>query len=392
MEAVQSLVDDLSVAIDSFQLYSLEPDNYPAPDAEIYAKLLIDGADGLVASVNSVLADSDVTIGSSVRSEVQALVDSYAALNAYVSEEVGAVIPDHALLVGLGLSQLTDARAETYLLDYLPDLGVEDVDRVSKLSAYVDAINALFYVADADPALIGADEAAISVAQLALLGHAIDPADHKTLLSYVAEQGDGADADVVVGASNLQFEVRAVVEAYNAVLAAADGLDDDDVISVEQLSEIGVDQISSDVDMASLLFDVIEQREAVDVATTADLQALSDAVRALEDTIANGVAATMPVTAPQLTLLGVVGATDDNIDAIQITLSEGKNADYTSLSALQARVTTTVTALDKLTYHSVLDADAANNPVLQDYLDAGIAGVGDTAGDDNLLAVNAQLR
>ena len=220
IDDLQALVNDFNAAIDAIADYSADPvaNIGLKPTLETYQKLRITGIDSDMAeSINSVLADDDVVISANaVRTQTQALVDTYNSLNDFVSEQSGAsapVLSDYALL---GITQLSEQRAEDFLTSHLPGLEVADVASATKLAALADAVNALFYTADiTDASTAATDGSAITVEQLGLLGQTVSDAQLASVRAFIASK---VDSDVATVSSLTQL-IDAVITASDRVKA-----------------------------------------------------------------------------------------------------------------------------------------------------------------------------
>ena len=131
-------------------------------------------------------------------------------------------------------------------------------------------------------------------------------------------------------------EVQALVDAYNAVLTAADGTADGDAGATQaQYGLLGVTGL--DTPATSLLNSVVDKSPTTAVDTVPELQALADAAKAVSTGAAGGSAPTQA----QLAALGITGVTADNLAAIQQaiagTADDGSAVD--TLAELQAVVT-----------------------------------------------------
>jgi hypothetical protein len=467
---LQGLVDDFNASMTSIRLYSEDPVAHAVhlPTFELYQKLRLNGiAEGLVDSINSVLADSDVVISANdVRNETQALIDAYNNLLAFAAEDANAIAPVAEDYAALGVVQLNDARAVGFATSLLPTQSSAQIDRAETLSAVADAINALLYTADiTDAGTAASDALAITVEQLDLLGQTVTDAQLATVRAFIASKADtdvadiallsglvnavitaaervkaysedptaaldtdngglgapealdyevvlagtgvsiaGADAmneiladpDVTVGATDLQSELLELTEIYNTLVEMADaGFENGvNVLSLAQYQALGINGLDtlSDPDLSvGFLNTVMDVQGFAGIDEAVELQALADAVIALRDTVANGVAATPGITVTQLQLLGITDASDANLTALQTVIARDAVTDYNNIAALadlQSVTSAVVTALNSLSTHSTLDADAANNPIEAVYAQVGVEGVT----EDNLLAVNAQLR
>jgi hypothetical protein len=133
-------------------------------------------------------------------------------------------------------------------------------------------------------------------------------------------------------------KVQALVNAYNTVLAAADGLSDGDArptqAQYELLGLTGLSPVST-----ALLGSVIDRSTTSSVDTVAKLQAMANAAQAVVAGAAGG--GTAP-SASQLQLLGVTGVTDANLQTMLIALAgtadDGSGVDtWAELQGLVAR-------------------------------------------------------
>ena len=192
-------------------------------------------------------------------------------------------------------------------------------------------------------------------------------------------------------AADTTGEVQAIVNAYNAMLASADGLDNvanSANPTQAQYGLIGVTGVDSAV-KASLLGDAIDLKSAADVDTVAEVQALADAAAAVI-TGANG--GTAP-TLTQLQLLGITGVTSDNlaavVAAIDATANDGTGVDTKGelQTIVTAAINNAVTALTTISTAAQNNSATGTAPSLSVYTDAGVTGV--TSG--NLAAINSAL-
>jgi hypothetical protein len=205
-----------------------------------------------------------------------------------------------------------------------------------------------------------------------------------------------ADPDVTVGITDLQSELFELTTLYNTLVEMADaGFENGvDTLSLSDYQALGVNGLDtlSDPDLSvGFLNTVMDVQGFARIDEAAELQAFADAVIALRDTVADGVAAVPGITVAQLQLLGIADASDANLTALQTVIARDAGTDYNNIAALadlQSVTSAVVTALNILSDHSTLDADAANNPSEAVYAQAGVEGVT----ENNLLAVNAQLR
>ncbi|PIT71299.1 S-layer family protein, partial [Limnohabitans sp. JirII-31] len=183
-------------------------------------------------------------------------------------------------------------------------------------------------------------------------------------------------------------EVQALVDAYKAVLAGADGDASDNNVSVtaSQYGLLGMEGLGEK--STSLLNDVVDGKVQTAVDTAAELQVLASAAQA----VIAGAAGTSSPTLAQLQALGVSGVTADNLGAVQAAIANTADdgSGVSSLSALQSVVSAAVTiasALSTLSEAATNDSASESSPGVEVYAAAGVSGVK----EDNLKAINSVL-
>ena len=206
----------------------------------------------------------------------------------------------------------------------------------------------------------------------------------------LASVNDALASTSVQGASvDTTPKVQALVNAYKAILALADGVDNTATASnpvAMQYELIGVTGVNNAA-KASLLGDAIDGKAAAAVGTVPQIQTLANAVAAVMSGAADGPAPTLA----QLLALGVSGVTSDNLKAVQdkiaSTANDGSGVD--TLVELQNVVNSAQNGAQAAL--NVIRAYAQNNggtaPTEEDYVNAGVTGV--TA--DNIVRINSAL-
>lgn len=202
----------------------------------------------------------------------------------------------------------------------------------------------------------------------------------------------------VVGTSvDTTAELQAVVDAYNAMLSAADGFDNinnNQNPTQAQYGLIGVTGVNSGV-RTSLLGDVIDRKYKADIDTVAELQNLADAVAAVMTGAAGGTAPTLV----QWTTLGITGVNAGNLNKVNQALAgtAANGTDVDTIAELQTVVTNALNASTQAI--SVIQTYALQNsspapavptgtaPTVNNYTQAGVTGV--TLG--NVSAINDAL-
>ena len=198
----------------------------------------------------------------------------------------------------------------------------------------------------------------------------------------MTELPSGATAELMIAglsstASDSAAEVQAVVDAYNAILNAADGTaNGNSNLTAAQFQALGLAVINTNAE-ALLLNAVVDSGSSSGVDTFAELQNLARIVDAISVTAAGGTPSPA-LTAADLALLGITGVTDANLAevlaAIAATADDGTGVN--TLAKVQAIATTaaaqaTAAAIAKIAAY----AGSAPTPTLNDYANAGVTGV-----------------
>ncbi|WP_146100146.1 FG-GAP-like repeat-containing protein [Limnohabitans sp. TS-CS-82] len=407
-----------------------------APSVANYATAGVTGVtDSNIKAINSVVAGLP-TASKDSASELQTLVDAYAAISATADGTAGNAtnLPTAAQYTALGVTGLSGntANATAALLGNLIDgLTQADVDTVAELQALADAARSVVAAASGTP---------ITLDPLKALGIIGLTADNlvtvQALLAATADDGTGVDtlseiqtlvnkaaalftlssyngtntepqtgdyttagvtgvSDANVSAINSALagldttatdstaDVQAVVDAYAAVLAAADGTSamSQALPTAAQYTALGVTGLTGTTAnaTAALLGNRIDSLSSADVDTVAELQALANAAAAVVSAASGG-----SITLAQVQALGITGVTADNLATVQAALA-ATNDDGTGLDTL-AEIQTLVTQAAAV---YTLSAYTGTNtvPKTGDYTAAGVTGVSDA----NVSAINSAL-
>jgi hypothetical protein len=142
-------------------------------------------------------------------------------------------------------------------------------------------------------------------------------------------------------ATNTTAEIQTVVNSYQAILDAANGIDDKTTAtnpSATDYKNIGVTGVdgATAAAKASLLGDAIDLKNKADVDTVREVQDLADAVAAVMTGAAGGTAPTLD----QLQKLGVTGVNPANLEQIRkaITETPDEGTGVNTLDKIQALV------------------------------------------------------
>jgi hypothetical protein len=187
-------------------------------------------------------------------------------------------------------------------------------------------------------------------------------------------------------------QLQAIVDAYNAILANADGTANNASNPTQaQYAAIGVTGVSS-ATTVSLLGDVVDSKPLTAVDTVDEVQALANAANAVMTVAAGGPAPTLS----QLQLLGITGVTEDNMPAvlaaIAATADDGIAVD--TVSGLQGVVNGAVTKFN--TASTAIENFAQDNgtpspaPTAENYTAMGVTGIGG-AGQPTVAQINSAL-
>ncbi|PCH58534.1 MAG: hypothetical protein COC19_08410, partial [SAR86 cluster bacterium] len=402
-----------------------------------------------LGAINSALDDGDITgTEADTAVEVQAIVDAYAVIiTAADGGTVDATDPTKAQYDAIGVNGVNDDAEELKLLGEVIDGKVyADIDTVAEIQAYLEAVQGVMAGANgtaSEPTLvdlqvlgindISADNLAAVQAVIAAtnndgtgvdsigklnnlvagvvsgaIGKLADAAENDTAVSIPLLAGDYNTAGVIgVTSSNVDAinsvlddsditdaeadtaaKVQTIVDAYAAIITAADGgtVDAADPTKA-QYEAIGVNGVTTDVEELKLLGEVIDGKVYADIDTVAEVQGYVEAVQAVM-TAANGTASEPTLT--DLQLLGVVGITAENLVAVQTaiaaTADDGSEVDtLADLNSLVATVVTT--AVNKLKDAAQANAAVSTPLTVIDYGTAGVTGVTSS----NIGAINSAL-
>ena len=372
--------------------------------------------------------------------DIQAAVNTYIEIQTFAD---GDPDNDPALTAedyqAMGLFQITSEAAANLLNDILGARTQTEVDTLAKIKPFADIANAIATLASGEEATLtvanfttigvtGVDADSLadlldaiagspkdgslvdSIAELqgivTIVTATPDPAAITTLVNYdpTTDPAPGADtyedAGIVgVNTNNVTpindlinkiprdepltpADIQAIVNAYNEVLAAADGdATKTGQLTKEQFAVLGLVDID-EVGETNLLNDIIGSSNPTDVNTYAALKKLADIVTEIIG--AAGGTGGDDLTASDFTDIGVIGVTDDNVgevvDAIGDTPDDGTRAD--SVDELQDIVDATTTDVPDATVETFVDS---TNKDVTGYGNAGVSGVD----EDNLTTINA---
>jgi hypothetical protein len=209
-----------------------------------------------------------------------------------------------------------------------------------------------------------------------------------------------ASSNIAAGQVDTLPELQTLVDAYNRILAEANGSANDLTVAdptAAQYLAIGASiglaaqSTAQGVNALALLNDSLGAQVVTAVDSVTEIDALASTVTGILTTAA-GNAANPALTSAALASLGLTGVTDGNLAAVlaAIAASADNGAQVNSLSSLQSLIDSAVIRFDALSaIEAYADSNAAlsSAPSLGDFSAAGVTGVDNS----NRLAVASAL-
>jgi hypothetical protein len=331
---------------------------------DILAAQVVDGAD-TIAEINEL-----ARIANGLQSLAAGGTPNPALTPAdFTKVGLSGVTPDNLPAVLAAIAAKTDAGTETDSLSELQAIVTAAV------TAAANALGVISSFAEANTA--GLASATGTAPELNDFNAASVAGVNANNLSAIR---DALASAVVNGeAANTRVEVQGIVDAYNAILAEANGSTADAGAdpTAEHYTAIGVTGVTTGV-KTDLLGDVIGIKNTTDVDTVTEVQTLANAVAAV---MANATGAST-VSVEQLQALGITGVSTDNIAAVQAAIAATNDAGtgVDSLSELQTLVTTLNSAVSVISTYAQANTQSApatptgTAPTEQNYIDAGVTG------------------
>jgi len=348
-------------------------------------------ADGLTQIDNAAKAgllndvlDAAAPASVDTRAELSALADTVAGVLATAAGQTASPALTPEALAAIGLTGVTSSNLADVIaaIAATADNG-SGADTFTELSSVV--ANAVAAAATRDDAL-----AIIS----AYTGSNTAP----TVSTYTDAQVTGVTSGNIASintliavmtstATDTTAEVQAAVDAYTAVLAAADGLRNNSAqLVASQYAAMGMGAIDTAADLA-LMNRILDTATTAEVDTAAELYALGNVVTGIMTAAAGG---TTTLTAADFALIGLTGVTSANLasvlGAIAASADDGTGVD--SLVELQALVDQIVASALSAALAVITGYNGTNTaPTANDYSNAGVTGVDAT----NLAAINSVI-
>jgi len=400
-----------------------------------------------ISSVNSVLAVLSASTTDS-RAEVQAVVDTYAAiLNGADGVANGGLSLTAAQYQNIGLANIANTAQANLLNSIIDASTTSEVDSLTELQILANIVARLAVVAGgrtASPALTPAELALIgitgvtasnlssvvaAIAATADNGSGIDSlaklqaavntgianaraASLAIISSYNGSNATPTLADfdnigvtgvtsaniasintfiavMPAGDTDAQSEVQALVDAYAKVLASANGVaDSGPSLSAAEFAALGLSTVDTAGELG-LLNELIDRQASSAVDSYSELAALASRVTRLMGEAA-GVAASPALTASDLAALGISGVTTENLAEVLAVIRS--SADDGSAIDTLSELQTLVTAAVVLSRQNAIDiisryngTSATTTPTLANYANAEVSG----ASAGNLTSFNS---
>ncbi len=201
---------------------------------------------------------------------------------------------------------------------------------------------------------------------------------------------NSAISPLVSGVTDTTAKVQSVVDAYKAVLAAADQTDNNATNPTQaQYTTLGVKGVDTPA-AEKLLGDVIDIKSNGDVNNVSQVQDLADAVAAVLRGAKGDASA--PVTVKQLTALGITGVADSNISAIQAVIKNTNDVNQvdtqSKLQSIVEKMASSLAIIQNFTTAQTPTPTPAPSRI--DYSNIGVSGVTDGV-NGNLNAINSSI-
>ena len=330
--------------------------------------------------------------------EIQALADAVSAVLANAAGS-GTVTTEQLRVLGFDVAQDKLSAVTTALANTADDGSA--VDTYNELSNLITGQLGAISRALNDIAVFASDNfksQPTPVGTFVYLGQAPTADTYNAVLlsgnrvtPFEADAFNDALASEVVRSEqvNTQLKVQALIDAYRAVLQAADGQATVATASLvrptlAQYTLLGVTDLDSKTNPAltdarvALLGDVIDRKNAVDVNTVLELQALANSVVR----VVNHAGGVTGLTLNDLTQLGIQGVSADNLNAVLQAIADSNDlgTGVDSVLELQNLVSSTASrfdsALELIKTYAQTNSDPAvvgnNAPTLDTYRSLGL--------------------
>jgi ribosome maturation factor RimP len=391
-------------------------DTTDQPDAAAYNLIGVTGFDNAVtskskASLLSDVIDRKVFDDINTVKEIQALADAAAAVMANAAG-TGSVTADQLKALGFDVpaNKINDVVAA---IAASKDDGTEvdtfaELSKLinSKLDAVDQAVRQIADFADQNTVSIptptggfvykGTAPTAATYNSVGLTGGTVSDAEAASFNDALATSG------VTYTSVDTKEEVQALVDAYRAVRAAADGQATPALTkpTLAQYGLLGVTNLEDTQDAVAtasrvrLLGEVIDRKNVVDVDTVLELQALANAVVRV---ITQAKSSLDTVSTSDLSALGIQGANADNLSAVlqAIRGTDDNGTGVDTVDELQALVTGSVSKFNASLLiiqnyaknHTDPTQLGTDQPTVQNYLDLGLT----TVNSSNVKSFNSAL-
>jgi hypothetical protein len=317
------------------------------------------------------------------RSELEALAATVAGIfeTAAGGNASPALTPEALAAVGIAGVNADNLAAVIAALAATADSG-SGVDSLSELLSVVDASVAASNAALAViSAYTGSNTAPTSATYEDAGVSGVSASNIGAINSAIAQLGQSA--------TDTASEVQAVVDAYAALLNAADGVANGGAtLSISQFQTLGITVIDTNAE-ALLLNAVVDVGSSASIDTYAELTNLASIVNRLS-IIAAGGTASPALTAQDFEALGITGVTAENLSAV-IAAIAGTADDGSGINAMAKlqNVANEGIANARAASQAIISTYTGTNtaPTLADYRNAAVSGVTSS----NIAAINSLI-
>ena len=383
--AGKTAVEAVAAAANKVEAYAVSPTN-PAPTLTDYQTLGVLASTGTQAQVNLLNNAVEIKAGTDVDSATELMALANAVKVVQDAADGGNLPTNNDLLAALTTLGITGANSTNIapIAAALAGAGAAGSDTLSELNTLAGTATS---------------QASQDAALLVLTTFAADPSVpvEPSLVHYQAANIAGVDTSVDATQVN-SFMALADIDPTNkaaveAVAAAANKVEAYAVNNTNPLPSLSDYQLlgilpSGTQVQIDLLNSAVDSKTDVNVDTAAELIALAEAVKVVQDAADGGTLPSNSDLLAALTTLGVAGVSLTNIAPIAVALATATVAGADSIAELNA-IAAAANQVLQAAAQTIINAYAADTagaatPTLANYQAAGITGVNSAADTDQV--------
>ena len=371
---IQDVVESVN-AINTIEAYATDDTTNTAPTVEDYEKAGVVGvtSDNL-DEVNAKVAATNAA-GVDTKEEIQSLinsidsVDSVDTIASYADSNGTSQTPDENDYTQAGV----DIPSNTSVKDVneiIATLTSEDVDSSAEIQDIVNAVSALNTIEDYADDNSNITPTVQNYIDAGIVGVTSDNLDY---VNGIVDSKIAIDVDTVPELQALISNAVISVDAMNTIVEYANTNGTSEEPTVTDYNNAGVN-IPEDI-TAKEINEVIETLNPEDVDTAAEIQDIITSISALNtiEDYADDNTNTKPSVADYESA-GVVGVTEDNLDAVNTAVDAKVGVDVDTKEELQAlinKAVSSVDAVDTITNYAQSNG-TSEEPDADDYSNAGV--------------------